>query len=475
MARLLGRDRAYDARRLAGLVALAQPGDGSATPFAGIKRLLPGYCATLWRDGRLTLAQASLPSLGLGPMSPSDWAHALRYEIARATQRMTCGAKRVSVLLSGGIDSSAVLAALINSPPGASERDISALTLDFDAPRSDRPYVSAIARKLGVEPVRVQPSECAHLAGSTFVMDGMPRVWPSTAGDVHLLDVARERGTDVLLTGVGGDFYWDGETDSLAEQAMGGRVVSAVRDAIALKGAYWQASPYRRVKTFVARPVFQRLVPTRMWRSFRAARWGSGAYTPSWAGRELREVYRERLARVDAQLPVQGRSGRMRELAVSPVLSSIAEDVENIETEVGCREEHVFLDSDLARFMASVPSHVVLHGGWLRGLVREAFKDDWPDEIRLRADKGDFEPAFSEYMRGLRASGILPKLLEMQGLGDLGIIEPQAFRREFEPFGAGYLGAGAWGLFWPALAVEAFVSGLSQPRQGLPGHARRAA
>ena len=150
----------------------------------------------------------------------------------------------------------------------------------------------------------------------------------------------------------------------------------------------------------------------------------------------------------------------MTELAYSTVLASIADDYGNIEAHVGTAVEHLFFDSELAVFIASIPSDVVLAGDWLRGVLREAFRDEWPLAIRTRPDKGDFEPAFAAYLEALRVSGELDRLAEMRALGDLGIVEPKRFREAFGQFEN--VGPGDWIRFWPALAVEAFASGLSR-------------
>ena len=146
----------------------------------------------------------------------------------------------------------------------------------------------------------------------------------------------------------------------------------------------------------------------------------------------------------------------MSALAYSTKLASIADDFGTIEASTGCEVEHFFLDSELASFIASLPSGAVLQGGRLRGVLRDAFRHEWPEAVRERRDKGDFEPAFAEFMSALRASGRLERLLEMRGLGDLGIVEPRRFAKAFADFDRA--GAAAWGTFWPALSVEAFLT-----------------
>ena len=464
LARLLRAQSAFDIERLSALVLLTEPSDEGSTAFRGIRRVLPGERILFRSDGRRTTSLAELPTVPDSCTTPGEWAEAFRSQMHAAVRRATAGVKKVGVLVSGGIDSSAILATVAaHRRLGPQDVPLAAVTLDFDAPSSDRPYLRALTDKLGICPVRVSPNDCAALALGAMVIDGVPRAWTSSAIDGQLLEVARKHDVDVLLTGIGGDFFWDPELESLAERAGSGDRAGAVRDAAKLQAVYWLPLRRQRIWGLVVRPLLRQRAPDAVWRLLQRVRSRSARAKVSWDGPKLRTFRRaDTERRLTKSKRVRGREGRMLDLAHSATLASIADDFGNIEAHVGCSEEHLFMDSQLAAFMAAIPSHAVLHGGWLRGLVREAFRDEWPDIVRWRRDKGSFEPAFAELLRGLRSSGHLERLLRMEGLGDLGVVEPRSYRHAFADFERGGTVSGAaWTALWPALAVEAFLSGVS--------------
>jgi asparagine synthetase B (glutamine-hydrolysing) len=468
-ARMLGCEHDVDAEKLAHQIAVFEPEDESRSPFRRVKRVTPGQSLAFHRDGGTTASRATFSPIRERFVTADDWSHALRAEFGRAVERACAGKKRIGLLVSGGLDSSAILASLValqRRQDGGGFDSLTPITLAFDAPRSDRPYLRSLAAALGVVPVEVAPRECAALAFAGMVVDGVPRIWPSSASDIHLLEVARDRGLDVLLTGIGGDFFWDLEIDSFVDSAVAGHWVRAVAGAALIQGTYWMPSRRRRVRRLVWQPLVRRLVPRPAW-SFlrRALRRPTGA--PRWAGPALRKVFAERVERSlnEFRRPC-GREERMRDLAHSPLLASMADDTGTVEDRVGgCRLDHIFLDAEFAAFLASIPSDVVLRDHWLRGVLREAFRSEWPEMVRLRPDKGDFEPAFAVYLDGLRATGQLERLSEMRCLGDLGIVEPRIFREVFGNYED--VDARTWLKFWPALSIEAFL--LGSPRHAVAG------
>ena len=449
---------ALDVTRLAALVLGVPALDERSTIFDGIRRVVPGETLSFGYEGDIFRSRAALIPLDA---APRDWASELRGEFERAVSRATSGCKRVAILLSGGLDSSAVFAALVARERGASARevaDIMAITLDFDASHSDRPYLDSLAKAYGIVPVRVAPNECASHAFSSLVIDGAPRAWPSAAMEVHLLEVARAGGADVVLSGVGGDFFFDLEFISFGERALAGDVFGAAWDAASLRAVYWKPTKRGRIGDFVIRPLIRGMLPPRLLRGLRRMRGRASRRGPEWAGPALRRFAAEVHDAAIASEPARGRGARMNELAQSSVFADIADALTQIEVYSGCREEHLYFDADFARFLASIPSDVVLQDGWLRGVVRAAFRDGWPECIRAREDKGDFEPAFAAFLAGLRASGELDRLLRMEALGDLGLVEPRRFRESFEQLTSDPDNGGAWTRHWPALAVEEFAS-----------------
>ncbi len=288
-------------------------------------------------------------------MTTDDWAEALRGELEGAVARATLGSLRPAIFASGGLDSSALVASLVRRRDrcGQPPPDVRALTLDFDAPSSDRPYFAALMSAMPVSPIRVTPAECAP---PRLPCDGhgpwrAPRCWPTNAMDVELLARARAAGADRVLTGIGGDFFWDFEVDSIGESAARGHLISATRAALDLKATYWLSSPWERVRELVARPVLRSLVP-RVAHPARVRRARRAYAYPTWAGPALRTFLRGYIERcIDRSERLRCREARMADLARSATLADVVDGMAQVETYVGAGESHVFFDVRLARFL----------------------------------------------------------------------------------------------------------------------------
>ncbi|RYZ67756.1 MAG: hypothetical protein EOP08_02065, partial [Proteobacteria bacterium] len=96
---------------------------------------------------------------------------ALEAAIGAAVERATHGAQKVAVLLSGGLDSSAVLAALIEQKQAD---DIVPITWDLGAAGGDEPHLAAWEARLGRRVERVGVGEAAALFSSSLVLGAAP-------------------------------------------------------------------------------------------------------------------------------------------------------------------------------------------------------------------------------------------------------------------------------------------------------------
>ena len=180
-----------------------------ATLFAGIRQL-PAGCWLAW-DGA-TARVARWHTLRFGAASPpADAVAATRAALVESLQRHLVSDVPVGMFLSGGIDSTAVLAlAREVLGPGA---DLRTLAIGFDDPAYDE---SAIARRtaehFGARHTewRMTPEAGqAEIAGYLAAMD-QPSIDGFNTWCVSRL--ARREGMKVVLSGLGGDEVFAGYT-----------------------------------------------------------------------------------------------------------------------------------------------------------------------------------------------------------------------------------------------------------------------
>jgi asparagine synthase (glutamine-hydrolysing) len=447
----LSERHALDTVRVAAMVADIVDLHRSRTPYMGIQRIDLGRTVRVSPDGRTEEARATAPVEPMAARAPDDIADELRDRVFAAVERGLRGCRRVAVLAGGGVDSSGLLAAAVATARRASGPEIEALTLDFSGPGDDRPYMKELANALGIVPLRVRPSVFGPAVRSSMIADCAPVTWPTAAWDIGLGRLARERGAERVLLGTGGDDLFDGSPRSLADRARGGDVAGAVGAAWRLQ-VPWRTTGLGRVMRFVLRPSASRLAPAVLhaWHAGRVGR------VPDWAGPRLRDLLRtvahDRRAAADGS---RDRPGH-RILSASHLLE-IADVSGQIEVASGCPIVSPFLDDDLVKFVASIPPNLMLHGDRLRGLFRHAMRNVVPDKVRLRPDKAAFEPALKELVDGMGGLGQLRDLASMSVLGEMGIVEPRAFRRSFERAVKDGHRSSEWLRPWSALTVEAFV------------------
>jgi asparagine synthase (glutamine-hydrolysing) len=443
--------RALDPDRLA-RCALASFDDAPSTVYRGITRLRAGERVEIGPDGE----RRSRPVPELTPFegSPDDAARELWARLDAAVARAIEGHARVAVLVSGGLDSSCVLAAAVARARGASAREVDALTLDFASAGDDRPHMRALAAELGLVPLRVAPASCAPRVRPSLVLDAMPYTWPTGGWEIALLDATRARGAGLVLSGMGGDDVLDGDPEELADDAARGHVVRAIRAAARLQEP-WESSPARRVYDYVLRPLARRAAPTAFRSAWRA--WRSRRALPAWAGPRLRAA----VSASDAPR-MSGPTGRFARMSFNPGLLAMADMRAQLEAGASIRRVDPFLDPPIAELVARVSPELVFHGGRTRGLLRHAAAGRVPDGVRLRNDKAAFEPAFAEMLAAAGGLAALGDITEMRALADLGIVEPAPFRAALERFATN--DDDLWLSIWPALACEAFVLAAERSR-----------
>lgn len=178
---------------------------GERTPFAGIKRLLPGHFM-LCQDGRIAICRwwnlaerAQERADGLPP-NVNDW-YRETFDDAVALRRISD--VPIGVLLSGGLDSSSVAAALARQTNGS----LASFTVSFAEDGYDEsPLARDVVGQYGLEfhQRQIAPPELFALIQDASWFNDEPLVH---GNDAHLLAIsqyAKSRVT-VLLSGEGAD------------------------------------------------------------------------------------------------------------------------------------------------------------------------------------------------------------------------------------------------------------------------------
>lgn len=189
---------------------------GENTMLRAVKKLRPGCAMTVKADGSVTASRYYRTPLSdpAAPPTPDD-ADALRDIIDRVVADQMVADVDVGALLSGGVDSSAIVASMCRATdPSKITTFCAAVTKPeggTDNFGDDQTHARTVARHLGVKLIEVATDAdlIAELPDMVWQLDE-PTADFAAVQTLLLARAARENGIKVLLSGVGGDDLFTG-------------------------------------------------------------------------------------------------------------------------------------------------------------------------------------------------------------------------------------------------------------------------
>ena len=187
------------------------------TMLKSVKKLEPGY-AMIIRDGQVVRRWSfyDLPmDQAIVPMSRKEAARLVREGVQTAVDRQMVSDVPVGALLSGGLDSSSVVACARHSHP---DQALDCFTIGFkdaafqqEGNIDDLPFARKVADHLGVQlrTIYVGPEMADELARMIYYLDE-PQADFAAINTFFICKLARENGIKVLLSGAGGDDIFSG-------------------------------------------------------------------------------------------------------------------------------------------------------------------------------------------------------------------------------------------------------------------------
>ncbi|MEZ6188117.1 MAG: asparagine synthase (glutamine-hydrolyzing) [Planctomycetota bacterium] len=398
---------------------------GESSPLIGVKKLLPGHSLT-WKNGRITIRRYWKRTYGGCTLRPREAAERLWELFADAVERRLMADVPLGVFLSGGVDSSAVLAAMAERTDPA---QIQTFAIGFDDPTYDEsPAARLVANHFGVthhEKI-LTPQSLEPVVEEVLDHLDEPLADVSIVPTYVLSKFARERVT-VALGGDGGDELLAGYDTFVAERVARPYlwVPKAVRAGVAQLVELLPPSDRDMSLQFKARRFVRGLDPdlyTRQQRWF-------GSFLPDEAagtilgGPRPDEVY-EDLARLDR--PAGEQAGL--ELWTSYYLpDDVLTKVDRATMAVSLEARAPLLDPVFGEFVHSLPFRYKLHGFQRKWIFKRALRGKLPSSI-LRRKKQGFRAPSGAWLRGpLRED--LQRLLDPQRLHREGVLHPSRVAR----------------------------------------------
>lgn len=362
------------------------------TFFDGIHSLPPGHVLTLRHGGEPSLERYWAPPRRAsrpGPSAPSldEAAKAVRRLLDGAVRRRLVADVPIGAYLSGGIDSSAVVAAMART----SGQRIATFTIGFDDREGydERPHARSVARRYATDHHEfvVQP-DAVDLIEQLVWHHDQP-FGDSSAIPTYLLSKLTREHVTVALCGDGGDELFAGYERFAAGLAVGSYLeIPAPLRAMAIRGlrvaarrrpgrragklsrfaaAAEQGMPeaYLHWLSFIDEPTRQALLAD-------GSAWARCAYADTWRSSDDLEP-------LDRLLDLNLRTYLLDDLLVKADRMSMAH---------GLEVRSPFLDADLADYAITLAPRLKLRGLSFKRVLKHAVRDDLPEAVIRRGKRG---------------------------------------------------------------------------------------
>jgi len=454
---------------------------GPRTLFKGVFKLMPGHCL-LWRDGQFEIKRYwdGLPAVEPCERPEAELVEELRTILYTAVKRHLISDVPLGVFLSGGLDSSSLLALgtqITNRPMKA--YTIAYRTQDARHEQSDEDpkYARLVAQTFGVEhhEIQVQPDIVDLLPKIVWHLDE-PVADPAAITSYLICKAAREQLT-VLFSGQGGDEIFGGYRVHLEDRfsrplALMPRVL---RERVLLPAWDWLPAVKDKLPGVSPGKVMA------FHRYFRKTLLGAG-YPPAeryafhhsyYAPGEQGSLYTSDFrAQVNGFDPYETHLAYFRAVADAdfvdqmlfvdqktflPELNLTYSDKTSMAASMEVRVP--LLDQEVAAFMRQVPAHYKINGLKQKYLLKRAMKNILPEEVIWRGKAG-----FGAPIRTWLREDLLDleyDLLSEQAIRRRGFFKPGAIRSMIENHAEGRNDQPyrIWALMTLELWMRIFVDG----------------
>ncbi len=414
------------------------------TMLRAVRKLEPG-CAMLvhrrvvvrhWRYYRL-------PYDGSRDVRPrAAIAADLMAHLERAVRRQLVADVPVGAFLSGGLDSSAVVAMMRRAQPDKRIRCFSigfGNDVDTEGNPSDLPYARRVAEHLNVdlEEIRIEVSSIDRLEEMVALLDE-PQADPAPINALFIAERARAMGIPVLLSGAGGDDIFSGyrRHRALQFERWWAWLPQSARTAIQSVAVLAAMGRWKRQGGVIGRRLTKmfthagedaerRLIAYFWWSPDRLRR---NLYSADFAAQigsaDVAEPLHASLAEIPAECdPLQ----RMLFLETRHFLADHNLNyTDRAGMSAGVEVRVPLLDLDLIEFAARIPAPMKQRGSEGKSIFKEAMQDMLPHDVVYRPKSGFGAPLRRWLRHELRP--LVEDTLDSAVLRRRGFFDPNAVR-----------------------------------------------
>jgi asparagine synthase (glutamine-hydrolysing) len=437
-------------------------------------RKLPPAHTLVWEDGKVAIERYWRLDYArkLDPMPLPELLERIREGLRTATRKRLVADVPLGAFLSGGIDSSAVVAAMAE----ASSRPVKTFSIGFEQAAFDElPHARRVAQQFGTEHEEfvVRP-DAIEILPKLVRHYGEPFADSSAIPCFYLAELTRRHVT-VALNGDGGDEAFAGYTRYVSNRMAGSldRLPASVRRAVAAAGRRLPergevSSPLNRARRMAGALALDPIERYSTYVSLHGADQRAALYTPEYA---------DLVGPVDAldvlRDPWEAASGEdvLDRLLEVDTLTYLPDDLIakiDIATMAHALEARSpFLDHEMMELAASIPASLKARGTEKKWVLREAMRGWLPDDLLDRPKQG-FSVPLSDWFRGDLRSYVSEVLLDPSTLAR-GWFREDAINGMLDRHAAG--ADGEAGRIWSLLMLELWHRELVEGRDSVPAAA----
>lgn len=378
---------------LADLLLAGDPYERERTCFAGVSRVLSGHTVVVTPGTVRSFQHWDFDTTRqVRCASFEEYAERLRALFEQAVRRRLRSSHPVAVMVSGGLDSSAILCqGELLKKAGASVAPAIGIAMTFPdgSDADEKRYLDDIEslHKLKIQKLAFSRVQFMDVESPVWNSELPELSWDATS---ELMHVAAELGCRVVLNGYYGDQMF-ANAGYLADLARGFRWPQLRHDFA--EWGRWMAEVNPAVMKQELRWILSRgVVPYPLVRTARRFMGISDSRHPLWYAQPFRERAFRRYA-ASRQVPRRF-SSFYAQTCYDFLTARTRLNTVEIDSKVGAaqalEQSYPFMDSDLIEFLLAIPGHIVSRNGVPKGLFRESMKGILPESIRLRNWKGDF-------------------------------------------------------------------------------------
>jgi asparagine synthase (glutamine-hydrolysing) len=426
---------------------------GTRSIFQDVEKLLPAHTLMV-RAGEWDGPPRRYWQLQFDPdLRPSagEWQEAVRAKVAEAVRLHLIADVPVGAFLSGGLDSSVVVAMCA----GETAAPLQTFSIGFEEEQvSELPYARAIADRFGTRHVEhVVTPDAANLLDELTQYYDEPFA-DSSAIPTFLVSQLASRHVKVVLSGDGGDEAFGGYAryaHDLKEAAIRRALPSWLRRGLGQVARAWPKADW------LPRPLRAKTLLTNL--SLNAASAYANTLQVCRQPQRLRLLARDVAAGLNGHRPeavvcagyaTAPRGDALAGMIAADVATLLPDDylvkVDRASMAHGLEVRPPLLDHELLELTARIPSTLKIRAGATKWLMKQAFRDVLPEVVRTRPKQG-FELPVDAWLRGPLREKVEAMVLS-PGARIAGLVDQAAARSLYQAHraGIGRHGGVLWGL-----------------------------